>query len=308
MPLVWLASRSCGASTRRVARVRGRLTKLRKQSGRLDLSRKGCRGLAEGSPVRTCHHGTMTVWAMSEAKSRGFVFERESFAEVVKWTTERLKDVDKPRDTRPGWNMLNTPAVYLATMALCIPKQEALSPDDGTKIAGHLLRHQEENGSWAWSRAPAKNRPPPVFESDEVVTLLAFAALGTQVPPDAKDKSEALAGREKAAGVARSRSERHHSEPKQSGSSATCASKQPRSFGRESTHYSKRPEQGWRLGSVEGRASDAFATGQVLYFLNVAGVKNDDAAVDRGVAFLVKTQKDDGSWPMKSQAHPVKSP
>ena len=26
--------------------------------------------------------------------------------------------------------------------------------------------------------APAKNRPPPVFESDEVVTLLAYLALG----------------------------------------------------------------------------------------------------------------------------------
>ena len=49
------------------------------------------------------------------------------------------------------------------------------------------------------SSAPAKNRPPPFFESDEVVTLLAYMALGPQVPADPKEKSAARAGREKAA-------------------------------------------------------------------------------------------------------------
>ena len=164
----------------------------------LDFLEKDAANWRKDRECATCHHGAMTVWAMSEAKSRGFAVEKETYSEVVKWTKERFKDIDKPRDTRPGWNMVNTPAVYLATMALCIPKQEALSPDDLKKIAGHLLRHQEENGSWAWSLAPAKNRPPPVFESDEVVTLLAFAALGPHVLADAKEKSEARTGREKA--------------------------------------------------------------------------------------------------------------
>src|SRR5437773_9041149 len=115
---------------------------------------------------------------MSEAKSRGYAVDQDVFADTVKWTSERLKDIDKPRDTRPGWSMVSTPAVYLAVMALAVPDQTALPADDLKRIAGHLLRHQEADGSWAWSSAPAKNRPPPVFESDEVVTLLAYAALG----------------------------------------------------------------------------------------------------------------------------------
>src|SRR4051812_48313441 len=50
----------------------------------------------------TCHHGTMTVWAFAEARSQGYDVAAESLAETVKWTKERLKDVAKPRDPRPG--------------------------------------------------------------------------------------------------------------------------------------------------------------------------------------------------------------
>src|SRR5258708_226309 len=38
----------------------------------------------------TCHHGTMTVWALSEAKSQGYA-AAETLADVAKWTKERLK-------------------------------------------------------------------------------------------------------------------------------------------------------------------------------------------------------------------------
>src|SRR5207253_10519269 len=50
----------------------------------------------------TCHHGTMTVWALAEAKSQGYAVAADTFADMVQWTKERLKDIDKPRDVRPG--------------------------------------------------------------------------------------------------------------------------------------------------------------------------------------------------------------
>ena len=52
----------------------------------------------------------MTVWALSEAKEPGLRGRREIVGRHVKWTKERLADIDKPRDTRPGWNMVSTPA------------------------------------------------------------------------------------------------------------------------------------------------------------------------------------------------------
>ena len=124
----------------------------------------------------TCHHGAMTVWVLSEARSQGYPVRAETLADQAKWAKERLKDIDKPRGARPGWNMVSTQAVYLAMTALTVPGQDAVPADELGRIASHLVRHQEPDGSWAWSIADASYRPPPVFESDEVVTLMAYLA------------------------------------------------------------------------------------------------------------------------------------
>src|SRR6516162_6118110 len=52
----------------------------------------------------TCHHGTMTVWALSEAKSQGYAVKPETLVDVRKWTWDRLLEerIDLPRDKRPG--------------------------------------------------------------------------------------------------------------------------------------------------------------------------------------------------------------
>lgn len=110
----------------------------------------------------TCHHGTMTVWALSEAKNLGYDVGSDDTDDMVTWTKDRLLDrVDLPRDTRPGWSMVNTSALYLSVMASSMPTQDAVSADELERIIGHLLRHQEPDGSWAWSSAPALDRPPP---------------------------------------------------------------------------------------------------------------------------------------------------
>src|SRR5581483_7544795 len=38
----------------------------------------------------TCHHGTMTVWALSEAKARGYEVAAGELAELARWTKDRL--------------------------------------------------------------------------------------------------------------------------------------------------------------------------------------------------------------------------
>ena len=258
----------------------------------------------------SCHHGTMTVWALSEAKSRGFAVTKETLADMANWTKERLKDIDKARDKRPGWSMVNTPAVYLAVMAMTLPKQEALSSDELKKIAGHLVRHQENDGSWAWSSAPAKNRPPPVFESDEVVTLLAYMALGPHDSGDPKDKSDPHIAREK--GVAWL----GKNKPSETSTQASGlrllrdvrAGKSAKELEPGIDHFFglQNKDGGW--GQDKGFKSDAFATGQALYFLSEAGVKKDRPEIQRGVGFLVGSQKKDGSWPMTSRAHPGEKP
>jgi squalene-hopene/tetraprenyl-beta-curcumene cyclase len=63
---------------------------------------------------------------------------------------------------------------------------------------------------------------------------------------------------------------------------------------------------GW--GQERGLPSDAYATGQALYFLSLAGVARDRPEIRRAVAFLVARQEEDGSWPMTSRAHPGAKP
>jgi squalene cyclase len=50
--------------------------------------------------------------------------------------------------------------------------------------------------------------------------------------------------------------------------------------------------------------SDAWATGQALYALAHAGLNSQDPVIQRAQAFLVSSQRSDGSWPMTSR--PIK--
>ncbi len=60
---------------------------------------------------------------------------------------------------------------------------------------------------------------------------------------------------------------------------------------------------GWsQLTNLE---TDSYATGQALYALYESGlVKTSDAAFQKGITFLLKTQYEDGSWKVKSRSVP----
>ena len=55
-------------------------------------------------------------------------------------------------------------------------------------------------------------------------------------------------------------------------------------------------------------ASDAYATGSALVVLHLAGaVRIDHPAYHRGLHFLLRTQREDGSWYVKSRSHPFQT-
>jgi hypothetical protein len=66
----------------------------------------------------------------------------------------------------------------------------------------------------------------------------------------------------------------------------------------------QRPDGGWaQLAGVE---SDAYATGQAMVALYEAGaLAAPDKAFQRGVAYLLRTQRADGSWIVRTRSSPV---
>src|SRR5207302_3601012 len=62
----------------------------------------------------------------------------------------------------------------------------------------------------------------------------------------------------------------------------------------------QRSDGGW--AQTPELTSDAYATGQTLYALHESGVPASDPVYRRGVAYLVRTQLDDGSWHVSSRS------
>jgi hypothetical protein len=65
----------------------------------------------------------------------------------------------------------------------------------------------------------------------------------------------------------------------------------------------QKPDGGW--AQLDYRASDAYATGQVLVALHEAGVSPQSPAYQRGARFLLDTQLTDGSWLVPSRTLPT---
>jgi hypothetical protein len=256
----------------------------------------------------SCHHGTMTVWALSEAKHQGYAVRAETLADMAAWAkTRALERIDQPRDSRPGWNLVNLPAMYLAVMAQNVPEQDVLARAERDRIADHVVRHQEADGSWAVP--PPRNGPPPVFESPEVITLWASLALEPGVPANPKKASPGRDGRDKAAAWL------SKAKPGESTQVLALRLLLDVRAGKSPDRVKARVEElltrqhadgGW--GQLKDLPSDAYATGQALYVLGLAGVGGDQQPVQRGVSFLVAGQRQDGSWPMTSRAQPGEKP
>jgi squalene cyclase len=136
-----------------------------------------------------------------------------------------------------------------------------------------------------------------------------YAALDQQLPVDANEDSEVRASREKAAEWLAA------TEP--TGTTQATAYRllvavqgkdwaEARQQAIDGLLTRQNEDGGW--GQLDDAASDAYATGQVLYVLSLAGVPSNHDAVVRGVSFLVSTQTEDGSRPMTRHSHPGVTP
>ena len=62
----------------------------------------------------------------------------------------------------------------------------------------------------------------------------------------------------------------------------------------------QQPDGGWAQRA--DFSSDAYATGQALYALHIAGVSASNPVFRGGVEYLLQTQHEDGSWHVRSRS------
>jgi len=242
----------------------------------------------------------MTVWALSEAKSQGYDVDARALADMMQWTRDRFG----PHSGPIGPGTVSVPLIYLGMMSQNLP---VLSRDEINRIARHLVARQAADG--AWESPPPKNGPPPTWESRETLGLLALLAWEPYLPADAKEAAAARVSRDKAdAWLSKTKSSdstqalslrllldaRRGTAEKQLQVGIECLLKRQNSDG------------GW--SQTADMPSDAYATGQALYALSFADVKNDRPEIQRAVSFLAASQREDGSWPMTSRGHPGVTP
>lgn len=253
----------------------------------------------------------MALWALSEAGRRGYEVDNKYIADTTEaalGSVEQLMAVGlqanpaNPPDPRPMAAGVNISAAFMAAVASSLLPLEPGQKDTLTYIADDIVKKQRDDGSWEFFLSR-----PPINESQTTDAVWIIMALQADKAPDAIESRHAAI--EKASAWLVSAAPSENLQDKALGlllasragkSRAEMQSTIDEVLARQGADggWSQKPEM----------ASDAFATGQVLYVLSLAGYTPEEPAIQRGIDFLVATQKEDGSWPMTSRATSDGSP
>jgi hypothetical protein len=248
-----------------------------------------------------CHHVALPLWSMIEAERQGYSVDKKFVTETADRTlgsrekmigSRILPDPKGKPDTRPGSNM---GIVFVAIAGRALPSLSEGQKQSLKLIAKEIPKKQQKDGSWksvddripinespatdtAWSIMAMEagtdaSKPSPEREA----LAKAKAWLDGQVPTSLQTKVFKIwmALREK----------------------KTRAELQP---SLDELLALQQLNGGWR--QVPEMASDAYATGQTLYVLSLAGYTAHEPQIKRGIDFLIANQKPDGSWPMISRS------
>jgi squalene-hopene/tetraprenyl-beta-curcumene cyclase len=248
----------------------------------------------------SCHHIPVMVWALGEARHRGYRVNDKLLGEVTSWALAAQNHAqvfpDLPLDKK------RTEVDYLGPLLMAlgvaaIKDRDAVVEKARRRLVAHAVSQQAKDGSW---NANSGGRPPVHASRDVQTSWLLFALSDPADVKDAKDPWKAQ--REGAAGwLARS-------PPADSHQALAMSLLVNQRLGKPADDTKRlldallgrqNEDGGW--SQLKTMKSDAFATGLALYVLSGQMRQGVEKAVRRAQAFLCKTQQSDGSWPMASR-------
>ncbi len=250
----------------------------------------------------SCHH-QMALPVLALAKQKGFAVSEGNLFIQQEFTRETFRPkLDRIRQGQ-GVGGANATAAY----ALFVLEAAGQEPDETTDgLVDFLTVRQAADGSW-----PAVTERPPTEGSPFTNAALALRALrvygfeaeSTDAKRRKKIKASWQRGREwlKSSAPATTEDRAFHLRALVEAEFERAAIKSAR----DELIRAQRRDGGWaQLPKME---SDAYATAIVLTALQRAGVSRDDAAVRKGILYLLETQKEDGSWFVQTRSRPVQT-
>jgi hypothetical protein len=260
-----------------------------------------------------CHHVPMPLWALSEADRQGYTIDKKYLADTFE---SLLGSKDKllaskifpnpadPPDPRPQGRGLNIGLPLLAVAARSLPSLNEGQKQSLKLIAEEIVKKQQPDGSWEFF---ATLRRPPINETQTTDAAWIIMSLEGEGPDAPKEQREAL--KKAIAWLDAAKPSDLHQDKALKLLLAVRAGRPQKAIQPtiDELLALQRTDGGWSQTVPESK-SDAFATGQTLYVLSLAGLTAERPEIKRGIDFLVATQKADGSWPMISRSTPDGSP
>ena len=250
----------------------------------------------EASGCVSCHNNALPAMAVAVARERGFKIDEQAVqtenAKIAELWGAKREQYLQGRGAPGG----NDTASYIL-VGLAANGQTANATTD--VVVHYLAGEQTKAGNW---EITIRSRPP-LEASHFNVTALSLRALQLYAP---KGRSEAV--------------KQQIAEARQWLTTATPQTNEDRAFQLFGLHWSgadkatkqkaatnllalQRSDGGW--AQLPSMASDAFATGQAMVALHRAGgLPTNETAYQRGVQYLLKTWKPDGTWYVQSRSFP----
>ncbi len=256
------------------------------------LLQKSGPGFFKASGCSSCHNQSLPQMAWSMARERGLKVDEAIAEHQVKAVVAMFKPMQEVLAT--GKVKLPNPPVSVSYSLLGLAA-ENYKPDALTEVTANVVaREQQPDGSF-----PVLPGRPPLETSVFTGTALSIRALQYY----GKDPQERI---ERARGWLETAKPSTTEDRIMQLLGMTWAKSHPEHLRSAGKHLraEQRMDGGWsQLPSLE---TDAYATGQALTALSLSGqLDTSDPAYRSGIAYLLRTQFDDGSWLVRSRSNPL---